>query len=105
MPNPKKKKLSTEQFVYLAIEKLRDPRYAGIHTVYSGFNTAFRKYFDGMDPVKETAKLQEQGKIFIRPVRGGVIIYKDAEVPEHLRKFKQEDRSGEVLEKMGLTSQ
>jgi hypothetical protein len=39
-------KFSYEEFVRQAILKLRIGNYKGIHSVYSGFNEAFRKYYD-----------------------------------------------------------
>jgi len=72
--------LSPEEFVYKAIERLRVPPYKGIHTVYSGFNGAFREYFPLLDPVDFTNQMVKDGKISIRPVKGGVIIYKADEV-------------------------
>ena len=39
--------------------------------MYSGFNDAFKKYFEGEDPVKITNQLAKEGKIVIRPVKGG----------------------------------
>ena len=68
------KKMSEYDFVVRAIKKLRKPPYKGIHTVYSGFNQAFKEYFD-KNPVEATNKLDKEGKIAIRPVRGGVILY------------------------------
>ena len=38
-------KMTHEEFVTRAIERLRSPKYKGIHSVYSGFNVGFRKYF------------------------------------------------------------
>ncbi len=43
-------KLSSEEFVKKAIVSLRKDGYKGIHTVYSGFNDAFKKYFEGKTP-------------------------------------------------------
>jgi hypothetical protein len=40
-----KRKLTEEEFVLQAIKKLRKEPFRGIHSVYSGFNEAFRKYF------------------------------------------------------------
>jgi len=40
------KKSSYEEFVRRAIESLRAEGYKGIHSVYSGFNDAFRRYFE-----------------------------------------------------------
>ncbi len=45
-------KLSYEDFFKKAILKLRNPaKSRGIHSVFSGFNDAFRKYFNE-DPIK-----------------------------------------------------
>ena len=56
-------KLSHEDFVKKAIVSLRKPGYKGIHTVFSGFNEAFKRYFEGENPVEVTQKLAEEGKI------------------------------------------
>lgn len=74
-----KPKLSEEEFIRRAIRKLRG-NYKGIHTVYSGFNQAFKDYF-GTNPVETTQRLAEEGKIVIRPVKGGVIIYLPEDAP------------------------
>jgi hypothetical protein len=88
-------KLSYEEFVRQAILKLRTGDYKGIHTVYSGFNEAFRKYFDGANPIEITNQLAEEKKIVIRPIKGGVILYLPDDVP-------QTDKAEQVLKKMGL---
>ena len=74
------KKLTEHEFVARAIRKLRNPPYKGIHSVYSGFNQAFREYFN-KDPVEVTTKLAKEGKIATRPVRGGVVIYLPEDAP------------------------
>ena len=74
------KKISEYNFVVKAIKRLRKPPYKGIHTVYSGFNQAFKDYF-GTNHVETTQKLAEEGKITIRPVRGGVMLYLPEEAP------------------------
>lgn len=75
------KKLSYEDFFKKAILKLRNlSKSPGIHSVFSGFNQAFREYY-GEDPVKITQELVKQGKIIIRPVKKGVMIYIPSEVP------------------------
>lgn len=71
MPN---KKISKEEFVKRAIQKLRKGEYRGIHTVFSGFNEAFRKYFNGADPVEATKELVEKGIIVSRPAKKGAYI-------------------------------
>ena len=90
------KKLSHEEFVRLAVEKLRTGNYKGIHTVYSGFNEAFKAYFVGEDPVAATTGLQKEGKISILPVKGGVMIYLPGDAPA------KASRGDEALKKMGL---
>lgn len=74
--------LSPEEFVLKAIERLRTPPYKGIHTVFSGFNEAFRHYFPLIDPVAFTNQLAKEGKIVIRPVRKGVMLYKASDAPD-----------------------
>jgi len=48
--------------------------------VYSGFNQAFKEYF-GTNPVATTQKLAKEGKVTIRPVKGGVMLYLPEEAP------------------------
>jgi hypothetical protein len=73
--------VSEEEFVRRAIKRLRKPPYKGIHSVYSGFNQAFKEHF-GKNPVEATQKLAGEGKIVTRPVRGGVMIYLPEEAPQ-----------------------
>jgi len=89
-------KLSYEEFVKKAVVSLRKPPYKGIHSVYSGFNEAFRKYFKGEDPVKVVNDLAKEGKIVLRPVKGGVMIYLKEEVPS------VSSIGDSALKKMGL---
>ncbi len=89
-------RLTHEEFVRKAITTLRKEGYKGIHTVYSGFNEAFKKYFDGENPVDVTNKLAADGKIVIRPVKGGVMLY----LPEDIQGDRDADA---VLKKMGLS--
>lgn len=89
-------KLSHEEFVKKAIVSLRKEGYKGIHTVYSGFNDAFKKYYEGENPIDATNKLAQEGKIVIRPVKGGVMLYLPEESPPAA------SSGGEALKKMGL---
>ncbi|MDD5434223.1 MAG: hypothetical protein PH343_02215 [Nitrospira sp.] len=90
-------KMSHEEFVTKAIVSLRKEGYKGIHTVYSGFNQAFKKYFEGEDPITVTTSLAKEGKIVVRPVKGGVMIYLPEEAPAG-----QADKGDDALKKMGL---
>jgi len=100
------KKLSEYEFVVKAIKKLRNPPYKGIHSVYSGFNQAFRDYFN-KNPVEVTTELANEGKIVTRPVRGGVILYLPEDAPviwagkNALDKILEEDEPEESLEILG----
>lgn len=89
-------KLNHEEFVKKAIVSLRKDGYKGIHSVYSGFNEAFKKYFPGENPVEVTNGLAQKGKIVIRPVKGGVMFYlpEDAPTPK--------SSADEALKKMGI---
>ena len=89
-------RLSHEEFIRKAIVSLRKENFKGIHTVFSGFNNAFKKYFEGENPVEVTNKLAEEGKIVIRPVKGGVMIYMPEDAPA------SRDSADEALKKMGL---
>ena len=89
-------KLSHEDFVKKAIVSLRKEGYKGIHSVYSGFNTAFKKYFNGENPVEVTNKLAKEGKIVVRPVKGGVMLYLPEDAP------MTSDIGDDALKKMGL---
>lgn len=89
-------RLSHEDFVRKAIVSLRKEGYRGIHSVYSGFNEAFKKYFDGENPVETTNRLAQEGKIVIRPVKGGVMLYLPEEAPGA-------STADETLKKMGLS--
>ena len=75
------KKMTEDEFVIQAIKKLRKDPYLGIHSVYSGFNEAFRKYF-GTNPVEATTRLAAGGKIEPRPLKGGVMLYLPGEAPK-----------------------
>jgi hypothetical protein len=68
------RKAGPEAFVMDAIVRLRTGNYTGIHTVYSGFNAAFREVFPDVDPVQFTRELSEAGKLVIKPIRGGALI-------------------------------
>lgn len=87
--------ITHEEFVKLAVEKLRTGAFKGIHSVYSGFNAAFKTYYRGEDPVRTTTRLAEEGKIVIRPSKGGVRLYIPGEDP-------QDDPGRTALTKMGL---
>jgi hypothetical protein len=75
------RKLNEEEFVLQAIKKLRKEPFRGIHSVYSGFNEAFRKYF-GTNPVEATSRLATEGKIETRPFKGGVMLFLPGEAPK-----------------------
>jgi hypothetical protein len=75
------RKLTEEEFVTQAIKNLKKEPYRGIHSVYSGFNEAFRKYF-GTNPVEATSRLAAEGKMEIRPFKGGAMLFLPGEAPK-----------------------
>lgn len=82
------KKLTKEEFVKKAIKNLRKPPYKGIHTVYSGFNKAFRDYFDE-DPVEATKELSSKGIIVTRFAKGGAQILLPEDAPDDDKALKK----------------
>jgi hypothetical protein len=88
--------LSEEQFVIEGIRKLRKEPYKGIHSVFSGFNDAFRKHFN-KDPIEVTSKMASEGKVEIIPLRSGkgVMLYLPGEGP---RGKKTEEALKKILE-------
>ncbi len=72
--------IGEEEFVYRAIKRLRKPPYRGIHSVFSGFNQAFKEHF-GKNPIELTQKMAGEGKIVTRPVKGGVMLYLPEDAP------------------------
>jgi len=101
--------LTEEEFVIRAIRKLRKAPYKGIHSVYSGFNQAFKEYF-GTSPVEASNTLAQEEKIAIRPVKGGVMLYLPEDAPgssenvlgkileeeEEVKKEKEEEPEEEI---------
>jgi hypothetical protein len=75
------KKLTEEEFVIQAIKKLRKDPFRGIHSVYSGFNEAFRKYF-GSNPIETINRLAAEGKVETRPFKGGAMLFLPGEAPK-----------------------
>jgi len=73
-------KLSKEDFVLIAIRKLRKPPYKGIHVKFSGFNSAFKDYF-GEDARATVDKMVAEGKVMTKARRGGPMLYLPGEVP------------------------
>ncbi len=88
--------LSEEEFVTEGIKKLRKEPYRGIHSVFSGFNDAFRKHFN-KDPIEFTSKMVSEGKLEIVPIRSGkgVMLYLPGEGP---RGKKTDEALKKILE-------
>ncbi len=90
-------KRNQEEFVKKAIVSLRKEGFKGIHTVYSGFNDAFKKYYNGENPIEATNRLAKNGTIVLKPVKGGVMLYLPENAPAAAGKSAEE-----TLKKMGL---
>jgi ATP-dependent DNA helicase PIF1 len=88
--------LTKEEFVLQAIEKLRTKNYKGIHVVYSGFNEAFREYFN-QDPIQWVSDLEKQGLVVTHPVKGGVMLYNANDVSAKAEMKKQSKTLSKIL--------
>ena len=79
-----------------AIQRLRKDPYKGIHSVFSGFNDAFRKRFN-KDPIELTTKMASEGKVEIIPQKSGkgVMLYLPGEGP---RGRKADEALKKILE-------
>ncbi len=65
-------KLEKKEFTLRAIRKCRKEPFKGIHTVYSGFNQAWREYYGkDDDPVVGVNKLVSSGDITGHSAKGG----------------------------------
>lgn len=73
--------LSEAEFTRRAIKQLRELPEKGIHSEYSGFNDAFRKYFDA-DPERAISSLEDRGEVATSDAEGGVKLYLPGEAPE-----------------------
>ena len=91
-------RLSYAEFTQLAILKLRQEGYDGIHVVYSGFNEAFREYFPGVDPKETLKKLADEGVIHLRPAKGGAVIG----LPDNKKPADSQSGAAKTLAKMGI---
>jgi hypothetical protein len=90
-------KLTEEGFTLRAIDKLANKeRSKGIHCVYSGFNSAWKNYFN-TDPKQGVTALADRGIVKIRPCKGGVMIYRPEDYPKTAN-----STGATTLKKMGL---
>jgi len=85
------RRLTSGEFTVRAITRLRKPPFKGIHSVYSGFNKAYRQYF-GTDPVAGTTELEASGVITGRPVKGGRLLYLPDQQPIYDPSRPKEDQ-------------
>ena len=77
----KKVHMPYREFVERSIKALRKKHYKGIHVVFSGFNAAFRQYYNE-DPRPIIDKMVEEGFLVSRIAKGGVIIMIASELEE-----------------------
>ena len=95
-----KRKLNKKIFVLRAIHTIRTKNYLGIHAVFSGFNKAFKDYYNE-DPIPEVEKLVKEGIVIRTPVRGGVMLYDAEEYKKSNFNRKSKEKSSEnVLNKI-----
>ncbi len=90
-----KPKMTHSEFVLKAIIAGARSQSKGIHVVYSGFNAAFKSYFDE-EARPATAQLEKDGVIAMHGCRGGAMMYKAGEEPE-----RKDDKAAKLLVSMG----
>ena len=86
--------LPPEEFVRRAVLRLRKGQAKSIHSVFSGFNAAWRQYYQS-DPVEGVKALEKKGVCVTHPTRGGVRIYLAEDAPS--RKATPEEVVGIIL--------
>lgn len=86
--------LPPEEFVRRAVLRLRKGTAKSIHTVYSGFNAAWREYY-GTDPVEGIKALVDAGVCVTHPTRGGARLYLAEDAPS--RRATPEEVVGIIL--------
>jgi len=86
--------LPPEEFVRRAVLRLRKGTAKSIHTVYSGFNAAWRQYY-GTDPIQGVKALEKLGICVTHPVKGGARLYLAEDAPA--RKPSTEEVIGIIL--------
>jgi len=86
--------LPPEEFVRRAVERLRKGTARSIHTVYSGFNSAWREYY-GTDPIDGVKALEKAGVCVTHPTKGGARLYLAEDAPR--RRATPEEVVGIIL--------
>jgi hypothetical protein len=81
-------------FIVLSYEILRGDgkggQYPFLHAVWSGFNTAFKRVFEGVNPVDYMKMLAAEGLIELRPFKGGATI---KPLPSILKKLSPDEQA------------
>jgi len=90
----KEQLLPPEEFLRRAVIRLRKGKAKSIHSVYSGFNSAWRAYY-GDDPVEGVKALERAGKCVTHPTKGGARIYLPEDAPA--RRASVEEVIGIIL--------
>ena len=74
--------MDKDTFTLSAIPKLRTGKYRGIHSVFSGFNEAFKVYFKGENPVDHQKDMVKRGKLVTIPAKKGAMLYLPEDAPK-----------------------
>ena len=90
----KEQLLPPEEFLRRAVLRLRKGQAKSIHSVFSGFNSAWRAYYQS-DPIEGVKALEEKGVCVTHPTKGGVRIYLAEDAPN--RKATPEEIVGIIL--------
>jgi hypothetical protein len=75
-------KLAEAEFTRRAIVAGRKAGWKGLHTVYGGYNQAFREYY-GSDPIVAVNRMVTAGVIESHYAKGGAMIYLPGEMSKN----------------------
>lgn len=91
------KKIPPEEFVIESILNSRRAIYEGIHSIYSGFNEAFKKNY-GEDPTNTLQKLESEGKIKIKKYKTGLVLFIGKKVSNSNDQAQSQSTASDQLE-------
>mgnify|MGYP003394124950 CR=1 FL=1 len=100
--------LTPEEFVLRGLQTLVGKTkggkpHKGFHSVWSGFNAAFKKLYPDVDHVALQKRMEAEGKIVIQPWKGGVLICPPGTVK---RLPSDKDKAvASTLEQMGVAAE
>lgn len=76
-------KITRSEFILKAIELGRQGNRKGLHSVHSGLEAAFIRYFgQKANFIKTVRQLEKESQVTLRSTKGGLMLYKPSEAPK-----------------------